>query len=129
MLIGFSVSNFRSFNSSQSISFKPSKISRHKNHVCEIGEKKDLKSALIYGANAGGKSNLIKALHKSDPGFPLTDTDNARLFQFSHHIAHNHGVCPYASRKKIAGYGFPFRKKLYNSNDVNCYRKLACNLH
>lgn len=62
MLIGFSVSNFRSFNSSQSLSFKPSKITRLKSHICEAGGRKVLKSAVIYGANAGGKSNLIKAV-------------------------------------------------------------------
>ena len=62
MLIGFSVSNFRSFDTTQSISFRPSKIVRHKNHVIEAEGNKVLRSALVYGANAGGKSNLIKAV-------------------------------------------------------------------
>ncbi len=78
MLIGFSVSNFRSFNASQSISFRPSKIARHKNHVYEAGGKKILKSALIYGANAGGKSNLIKAIDFSK-NIILNGTDSANL--------------------------------------------------
>ena len=62
MLIGFSVSNFKSFKRTQSISFLASKIVRHKDHVVNKGNKRILKSGLIFGANAGGKSNLIKAI-------------------------------------------------------------------
>ncbi len=86
MLIGFSVSNYRSFNSSQSISFKPSKIARHKNHVCEIGGKKVLKSALIYGANAGGKSNLIKAIDFSR-SIILNGVDSTNLSKMNFRIS------------------------------------------
>lgn len=62
MLVGFSVSNFKSFNKPQSISFMASKITRHKMHVLNIENRRILKSGLIFGANAGGKSNLIKAI-------------------------------------------------------------------
>lgn len=62
MLIGFSVSNYRSFHERQIISFLASKITRHKNHVIEINNKKILKTGLIFGANAGGKSNLINSI-------------------------------------------------------------------
>ena len=40
-------------------------MTRHKDHIILNGNKKILKSALIYGANASGKSNLIKAVHFS----------------------------------------------------------------
>jgi hypothetical protein len=62
MLIGFSVSNYKSFKETQNISFLASKIARHKEHIAVIGNRKVLKSALMFGANAGGKSNLIKAV-------------------------------------------------------------------
>lgn len=62
MLRGFSVTNFKSFNQPQSISMAASKIVRHQDHIREVSEKKILKSALIFGANAGGKSNLIRAV-------------------------------------------------------------------
>lgn len=63
MLIGFSVSNYKSFNEPQSISFVASKITRHKAHISNITNKRKLlKSGLIFGANAGGKSNLVKAV-------------------------------------------------------------------
>lgn len=65
MLIGFSVANFRSFYKTQTISFVASKIKRHKTHISTIGNRNILKSGLIFGANAGGKSNLIKAVNFS----------------------------------------------------------------
>lgn len=65
MLIGFSVSNYRSFNERQKISLLASKVARHKEHIAEIGNRKILKSSLIFGANAGGKTNLIRAINFS----------------------------------------------------------------
>ncbi len=62
MLVGFSVCNYRSFQETQNISMVASKIARHKFHVTTMGARKLLKSALIFGANAGGKSNFIKAV-------------------------------------------------------------------
>lgn len=65
MLVGFSVCNYKSFKSGQKISFEASKITRHKEHVIVKKNKRILKSGLIFGANAGGKSNLVKAIHFS----------------------------------------------------------------
>ncbi|SKA65392.1 hypothetical protein SAMN02745111_01087 [Eubacterium uniforme] len=62
MLVGFSVGNYKSFKNRQSISFEASKIVRHKNHVSIESNKRLLKSALIFGANASGKSNFIEAI-------------------------------------------------------------------
>ena len=39
-----------------------SKVARHKEHILNGNCKKILKTGLIYGANAGGKSNFIKAI-------------------------------------------------------------------
>lgn len=62
MFIGFSVSNFLSFKDTQTMSMLASKVMRHKDHLIEKNGKKILKTALIYGANASGKSNFIKAI-------------------------------------------------------------------
>lgn len=62
MFIGFSVSNFLSFKSPQTMSMMASKVARHKEHILNENGKKILKTGLIYGANAGGKSNFIKAI-------------------------------------------------------------------
>lgn len=65
MLVGFSVSNYKSFKEEQRISFEASKIIRHKAHITNKRNKRILKSGLIFGANAGGKSNLVKAIRFS----------------------------------------------------------------
>ena len=62
MFIGFSVSNFLSFKTTQTMSMIASKVARHKQHILMGKGKKVLKTGLIYGANAGGKSNFIKAI-------------------------------------------------------------------
>lgn len=61
MLIGFSVSNYKSFWEPQHISLLAGKVTRHKDHVALAGNRKILKGGLIFGANASGKSNLIEA--------------------------------------------------------------------
>jgi AAA domain, putative AbiEii toxin, Type IV TA system len=67
MLIEFSVSNFRSFRERQTFSMVAAPRLRKRENVFEprsTGEKLPalLKVAVIYGPNASGKSNLLKAL-------------------------------------------------------------------
>jgi len=67
MLIEFKVTNFRSINSTQTLSMVAASLNEEnfKNNIFSSGIK-DLqnlvKSAAIYGANAAGKSNLIEAM-------------------------------------------------------------------
>lgn len=67
MLIEFSVSNFRSFRERQTLSMVAAPRLRKRENVFKpelVGEKFPdlLKVAVIYGPNASGKSNLLKAL-------------------------------------------------------------------
>ncbi len=66
MLIRFIVSNFMSFKDETEFNMLPRKgrgYKQHPNHVKTISSGIDvLKTAAIYGANASGKSNLIKAV-------------------------------------------------------------------
>jgi len=65
MLISFSVSNFRSFGEEETLNMVASnKLPDHLEHRVPIGTtgKHVLRSAVIYGANAAGKSNLIRAM-------------------------------------------------------------------
>ena len=66
MLIDFSFGNFTSFKDVQSLSMMSSKLKKDnflQTNVVNVDEKTSLlKSALIYGANASGKSNLINAM-------------------------------------------------------------------
>jgi AAA15 family ATPase/GTPase len=64
MLIGFTVENFRSFLGEASLSMIATGDKEHREfNVIPARHNDLLKSVLIYGANAGGKSNLIYALH------------------------------------------------------------------
>ena len=67
MLIRFNVRNFLSFNErengkSEEFSMIAGKVRNKKTHVYDNDKIKLLKFAAIYGANAAGKSNLVKAL-------------------------------------------------------------------
>jgi len=64
MLIEFTVSNFKSFNQPVTLSMVAAPLSEHQaTHVFKDSGYSLLKSAIIYGANASGKSNLFKALY------------------------------------------------------------------
>jgi hypothetical protein len=66
MIVSFSVSNFRSFSSEETLSLVASKrlSGSHDDHAVPIPDSKEkvLRTAVLYGANGAGKSNLFKAL-------------------------------------------------------------------
>lgn len=62
MLIRFSVENFLSFKERQAFSMAAGKQSRHSNHIVNVNGQRILKGGYIFGANAAGKSNFIKAI-------------------------------------------------------------------
>lgn len=71
MLIDFSVDNFLSFRETSTLSMERitrlREEQRDKSNIFSVPETKSelLKSAVIYGANASGKSNLLAAMHFS----------------------------------------------------------------
>ena len=64
MILEFKIENFLSFRKEQVLSFEPSSSKDYESQYC--AEVKDgvkvLKLGLLYGANASGKTNLLKAL-------------------------------------------------------------------
>lgn len=67
MLIRFNVKNFLSFSNredgkSEEFSMLAGKVRSKKEHIYDDDKIKLLKFAAIYGANASGKSNLVKAM-------------------------------------------------------------------
>jgi len=66
MIVSFSVSNFRSFSSEETVSLVASNrlSGSHDDHAVPIPDSKEkvLRTAVLYGANGAGKSNLFKAL-------------------------------------------------------------------
>ena len=76
MLIQFSVENYLSIKDKVVLSLLSSRDNEHPEHLIADGNKNYLKSAVIYGANASGKSNVLNAfwfscikleLRQSDP--------------------------------------------------------------
>lgn len=62
MLIKISVENFKSFDHKEELSMiSSSKMQGNKNHRIKIKQTQLLKNAVVYGANASGKSNLVAA--------------------------------------------------------------------
>ena len=65
MLVSFSVSNFRSIGEEQTLNLVASaKFENHPGHLVPIGStgQKVVRAAVMYGANAAGKSNFVRAM-------------------------------------------------------------------
>ena len=64
MLIRFSVENYRSFNEEAVFSMLPGRVTKHGDHIIPFSKQgiNALRIALLYGANASGKSNLVRAM-------------------------------------------------------------------
>ncbi len=64
MLIAFSVENFRSIRDLQTVSLAERRLDHHLewSNVIETGNRRLVKSAAIFGPNASGKSNVLRAM-------------------------------------------------------------------
>ena len=62
MLLQFSVANYKSIKNKAILSMEASVDQLHSDNYKTIGKDKCLKTAMVYGANAAGKSNLFQAL-------------------------------------------------------------------
>ena len=91
MIVEFSVKNFRSISDLQTISFAATSLKSSKeneqvdtNNIVPEDGMKLLKTIGIYGANASGKSNMIKALEyfcQSVSDLPSPESRLSRLTQ------------------------------------------------
>jgi len=63
MILNFNIQNFGSVKDRQTLSFEADR-SKHleDTYIAKVGENRILKLALIYGANASGKTTILKAL-------------------------------------------------------------------
>ncbi len=63
MLVGFTCENYASFRAECALSMRASSIREHgETHTIASSHGRLLKSTLVYGANAAGKSNLLKSM-------------------------------------------------------------------
>ena len=64
MIINFSIQNFGPIKEKQTLSFEADKSNHLEDtYVIQVGKLRLLKIALIYGANASGKTSILKALN------------------------------------------------------------------
>lgn len=61
MLSRIIIENFRSIKNRVEFSFEASSFKEHYNNIVEVSNKKLLKTTVIYGPNASGKSNILMA--------------------------------------------------------------------
>jgi AAA15 family ATPase/GTPase len=132
MIVDFSVKNFRSIKELQTISFVATGLKSAEkyadidnNNVLSIEDTQLFKTIGLYGANASGKSNIIKALvyfvktitnepssesnmsSLCDP-FLYQDTDEDSFFQITLMV----------DNKKFR-YGFTVKQNAYNSDSID----------
>ena len=60
MLVEFRVGNYRSFREPQAFDLVVSGDGSHAENLIPCGKESLLKAAVIYGANASGKSNFLR---------------------------------------------------------------------
>jgi AAA15 family ATPase/GTPase len=65
MLLQFTVENYKSFRDEAVLSLIPGSGTEHTDNVINKGKEKALKSVIILGANASGKSNVTKAIRNA----------------------------------------------------------------
>ena len=61
MLIQFRFKNFKSFKEDTILDLSATRLTEHSDRVISLGNEKLLPAAAIFGANASGKSNVMKA--------------------------------------------------------------------
>ena len=81
MIINFSVTNFRSIKDKVQIDFNASKDKEHYNFVTDTKYCSVLNATAIYGVNASGKSNLIRAMQVMSLLLYFSATDDHQLLQ------------------------------------------------
>ncbi|MFZ2969273.1 MAG: ATP-binding protein [Sulfuricurvum sp.] len=80
MLKRFTVENFSSYKDENRLELTAGRTEMHPNHLVEFSKVKILKSAILYGANASGKSNLIKAMEYAKE-IILKNLDNVETYK------------------------------------------------
>lgn len=123
MLIDFSIQNFRSFFNRQSLSLRATRIAEYTENAFEhqLLDKKLLKAIAVYGANASGKSNLLRGMGmmKSILFSNFQQRSNERI-SFDPFLLNEgskneptHFEVLFATPKHVFRYGFEFTDKAF----------------
>ena len=119
MLFEFTVGNFLSFRDKKTLSFKANSISELPENVVKVGKYKLLRSAVVYGANSSGKSNLIKGLDRMRDvllnSVKLNDKDDLDFSPFLLSSSENEPTffeIEFYHLSKVFRYGFEYDQKM-----------------
>src|SRR4030042_2953330 len=119
MIIKFLIKDFLSFNDQTEFSMYPGKGSSLSEQIGKDGTRDDipaLKTAVIYGANASGKSNLVKTLNFTKlfvtKGFPLDSGILYKPFKLKteNKKVHSKIEIEFKSKGNNFAYGFEFNE-------------------
>ena len=118
MLVEFTVGNFLSFNEKRRLSFEAKGISELRKNTMVFGRQKLLRSAVVYGANSSGKSNLIKALARMQDmvmsSVKLNDHDDLNFTPFLLSVDHEHSQTHFEAifitKNEKYRYGFEYNQ-------------------
>lgn len=76
MLMKFNFKNFKSFKNENCLDMEAATIKEHEYNTIDIKDKKYLKVAAIYGANASGKTNVLEAFEYMQRTLMVSDDTN-----------------------------------------------------
>lgn len=114
MLISFSVANFRSFGEEVTLNMvASSRTQAHQNHLVPLPDNRNvLRTAVIYGANAAGKSNLVKAMQYVQRAVHFGHIAPAQPFRFDSKFIHQPSSFEFRflAAGKVFAYGFDVRR-------------------
>ena len=94
MLINFNFSNFKSIQDEVNLSCDANRYEKDENFIFDNGDSAIFKTTIIYGQNASGKTNILKALEFLklfilNAPTKKTDTINITPFIFTNNIKEN----------------------------------------
>ena len=123
MLIKFNFKNFKSFKNENCLDMEAASIKEHEYNTINIKDKKYLKVAAIYGANASGKTNVLEAFEfmkeklmiSDDTNMNSSELDNYYNFSFDEKTRNEPialEVTFLAENQKIYQYGFEIKNKV-----------------
>lgn len=126
MLIKFNFKNFKSFRNQNCIDMEATSIKEHEYNTVLMNDKRYLKIAAIYGANASGKTNALEAFEYMRK--KLLQNVDADLYHLSEDDYYNFcfdqkareepivlEVTISAKNKKIYRYGFEIKRNIIAS--------------